>query len=1085
MKLSLNRPLRAALLSCYALTASIATTLPIATVATGIVTFSLLSEQAEAEQITVTRSSSGQLTNRDIELTATGDSIVMDFTAGWIGGGEASWIAPTIYIKNWTQDGASGNESMYAKGNLTDYSVNDATFTGEQSDIILAVAPSDVLKNDYIFDGNQSAFSGDFILAMSSENGRDFVFTYSTDYADVAQSNVTGTGAITMERRANNTYDGNAHFYYSGAVTIGNSVISANALTLNAKSTGAAGSSNDYKTSHTSRDATGGATYTISSVLALGTLEINDGSTAILTGKVVDTVMIQSNSTVGVVSFAGASSLQVGNGAHLTLTGVQAAGGDNLSILEGGQLTINGRLNLSSAIANAGTLAFGAGGQLDLSAFTAESIAGGYAYQIFTEGSLGLLDLANLTWENVLGISGLSADSSISYASGKLSITGVLAALSYTGSDNSSAPASLNWNAEGAFDGAASFNAGQAVNFSGHTAATITVNTKAGAIAIADQSSLSINAAADITFSAASVVMEGSSQMSIGVATLDTSDTALSLTGGSGATFRLDGDGTQYNLADVVNLSSYTGEISVNNATVVVANASDFGTSGLVTLGEGSVLSTSGVSLGRRLHVAGNAVLTNTGGAIEMSAITGDAAHTLTISGMTNIYNNMEFAGKLVIASGTTQFGRNQNSVNTIAASSITIEAGAQFTVSHNAGSFSATDINLHGGSVDVADSSAATLHGDDMGAGAITLGSGALNLAGKAVANDVTVSGGSISGFSAYAGTVSIGSTVTVTDTITGGINVLTRGDLTLSGTWDYSSAISNEGNLTFGSGLSLQLTESDFTQTDGTYSLTLFSGGGSNNLDSWLDPSRAVATGKIAGISTEGKIFSYNAGILSYTLGYYIPDTEQESIAGGNQPSIDLDGPTAQANLGDGSVLTMRNSVLAVGSTIHNASASLRLVDHTMQVSSVAAGGNLTVPSTKQQITAQGGGEHGIYVYTLTSISVADVEFSSSLVLDIVLTATDYAAFAQYVMDGEYLTFELDGVAKSAFDTLSYSNVAVNVYNGNLETLGQTLTPLGLSSNGAALNAVLYVPEPSTATLSLLALAGLLARRRRKKQD
>ncbi len=43
-------------------------------------------------------------------------------------------------------------------------------------------------------------------------------------------------------------------------------------------------------------------------------------------------------------------------------------------------------------------------------------------------------------------------------------------------------------------------------------------------------------------------------------------------------------------------------------------------------------------------------------------------------------------------------------------------------------------------------------------------------------------------------------------------------------------------------------------------------------------------------------------------------------------------------------------------------------------------------------------------------------------------------------------------------------------------------TGSALGATATDVGNNLVFYIPEPSTATMSLLALAGLLARRRRK---
>ncbi len=183
----------------------------------------------------------------------------------------------------------------------------------------------------------------------------------------------------------------------------------------------------------------------------------------------------------------------------------------------------------------------------------------------------------------------------------------------------------------------------------------------------------------------------------------------------------------------------------------------------------------------------------------------------------------------------------------------------------------------------------------------------------------------------------------------------------------------------------------------------------------------------------------------------------------------------------LGLGATLTMTNSVQGIGSTISNADAKLILQNHKIQVSS-AMGGGLTINDATQSIVTQEGGTHDMNVYSLTSIDVADATLGGTLTLDVVLVS-EYGEFEALAKGGEFIAFELVGIGEDDF-TGSYLNVEINIYDGSLDTLAHTYTPFGYSSSEGG-NLVFYIPEPSTATLSLLALTGLLARRRRKTEN
>ncbi len=160
--------------------------------------------------------------------------------------------------------------------------------------------------------------------------------------------------------------------------------------------------------------------------------------------------------------------------------------------------------------------------------------------------------------------------------------------------------------------------------------------------------------------------------------------------------------------------------------------------------------------------------------------------------------------------------------------------------------------------------------HASAFGTDAVTVTGGTLNANGLAITNDVTVNGGTIQGFSAYAGQLTIAAATTVSDQITGSISVTDAGALTLTGVWDYSSAMDVAGTVTFGADLTIDLTGITFTESDGSYSLDLFTftGSGSADLSAWLSGSDVDASSLTGYTAQEGYVFSYDNGVLTYAL-------------------------------------------------------------------------------------------------------------------------------------------------------------------------------------------------------------------------
>ncbi len=709
MKLRICSSLRTALLSCYA-AASFTVSIPAVPVIAGIVGMSLISSQAEAA-ITVGTLAGGQI---DPRTGTPSDYVLTNFTYGWFGGGTFGWTAPIIYIQSWKQTSGSNSEKVVVNGDLKDANLLSADYTGGNIEIAAATI---TFEHDHVFNGAHYGFSGDFIMSVNhiaggsssatqdpgtdSTGGKDFVFT-NRDLAtatEIEKTNISGTGAIEFGIRAAgdglaaNNNARNAIYFYTGDVSIGNSVINADTLSLNGLNTGD-NTSTGYKASRITSTGTDGASYTITSRLNIDTLEINDGSTAILTGNGASAA-----STVGVVTFAGASSLTVGNQSTLTLTGTQTIGENQLSVLDGGQLTIDGRLNLTGSITLSGILDFGTTGILDLNGLSRTAEGDGYIYDIntLTTGDTG--EISGLTWDRILGVNGISSSSTISYSNGKLTLSGILAPLEYTGTDSSSSPRALAWNTEGAFDGD-TFTTGRGVIFNAHTSATLSADTVVGALELEATSSLSINSAGH-SLRIASIAMENSSQMRIDYENLDLSDGSIYVSGTASNTLSLDGgSGVTYNIANVFNLVDYEGELNLNSATAYLTDISQLGATTVFTLSESAILDSAGLTFTRRIHVGGDSTIRNSSGTTSLAQVTGANDKTLTLDGAVTFSNNIDFEGAIIINSGTTKFGTNQGSTNTLSAASITVKNDAQFTIAHRGSDFTSTAFYMEGGTL-------------------------------------------------------------------------------------------------------------------------------------------------------------------------------------------------------------------------------------------------------------------------------------------------------------------------------------------------------------------------------------------------
>ncbi len=518
-----------------------------------------------------------------------------------------------------------------------------------------------------------------------------------------------------------------------------------------------------------------------------------------------------------------------------------------------------------------------------------------------------------------------------------------------------------------------------------------------------------------------------------------------------------------------------------------------------ISLKNDSTLILNGVTgFANALSAEGNATLSVTANSTLNQNISGTGTITRTGTGKLTITSNQSHTGTLDLEAGVTQLGNEDKSSRTIAYDTIIVREGATFTFQNGATQFGT--IQLDGG----------TYHNEDASNSANTIeklhitknsnittnwngtynvaeltGNGNLSIVesnDRGTADPFAIN---ITKLKNYSGVISVGNDSRL-DLSIGSIEQEVGYSATIEqladGLSNTNLSISGEGSVTFNTTLNVSNTLSlsgggnvELTQNSTVQNITIDSS--KLHIQSNLNVGESISLSNDAQIVTSSFAItqSSNSLIRSNSTTISRIDTTQDAVL--SQSSIS-NLALSNVSIDTSSALSITNSTLTNSKIIISGSGSLTLNDVELLNSQVEA----SVSSLgTQSLTTLEKTTESMLVFSMTGLD-SSITIAGTLALDIHLTESQFDEFlAQYEGDG-MVALELVGFTEDFVNKNYYNNIELNFYDendqlyveGSINALGYTTTTDG--------HLALYIPEPSTATLSLLALAGLLARRRRK---
>ena len=648
-----------------------------------------------------------------------------------------------------------------------------------------------------------------------------------------------------------------------------------------------------------------------------------------------------------------------------------------------------------------------------------------------------------------------------------------------------------------------------------------TISVRGGSLTIAGGTDASAPMKADIK----AIDVRGGKTLNLGantditVGTLAGSDQAITL-----------GDNANLNVG---------GKLSVNSAVTL-------GTGSKINLLDNATLlfnGTSTTTAGSSIVVShGASIVSNTGASLTLAGniVSAEGSATsdlLTMSGNMKIYGNINLVGDLVFTDGTINLGVGDKSALTIAADSIQLNAGATLVVSHqghNGTDKFNTDLILNGGTLSLFDmgnkgrpghenagdsiafkalnviADSKILLNDYNGGFTFDTLSGNANLrieANAGEANHVRFNGVTdYHGTLNYTGNASLSSLIfagTISQssgkhmTVTGGHAVNADGNLRFTGQGGatFDSVIQDNGatvgSLNIAGGFDLKLNANntysgntvitgdlvnDATTVTagnngafGTGAVTA-TGNADVIIKNGVTIANSVTVSAGADLIVKGTDTTSNKITVSTKTGIATSTATLSGISAGSITSATLSNATL--NLAGATTVTTLD--LSNGATLAAIGGNATLTATDVIIAASVADGTLTI--TEGVVSPLG----DITSTNLSISSLGDVStiINGSLILNIELTADEYAAFTSL---NEFLTFTVDGL--KSLDGVDLSTITINLGDGTDSTQFNPADFYINSAGDVTFTSSASVPEPSTAVLSLLALAGLAARRRRKQ--